>query len=64
MESTKIFEESNKELHRIVKQTSTDEIKINLSKLDTTTKGQILTAVRNIAHQRIKDIEKIILGVQ
>lgn len=64
MESTKIYEDSNKELNRIIKQTSTDEIRIDLTKLDSTTKGQMISAVRTVANQRIKDIEKVIFGVQ
>ena len=64
MESVKIYEESYKELTRIIKETSTGEIKIDPSKLDTETKGQILTAIRNVANQRQKDIGKIIFGVR
>lgn len=64
MESVKIYEESYKELTRINKETSTGEIKIDLSKLDTETKGQMLTAIRNVTNQRQKDIGKIIFGVQ
>ena len=64
MESTKIYEESHKELVRITRETSTGEIRIDPSKLDAETKGQILKAIRGVANQRQKDIEKIIFGVQ
>lgn len=64
MEGNKIYEKSREELYRISKETSTDEIRIDLSKLDTTTKGQIITAVRNVTNSRIKEIEKVIFGVQ
>lgn len=64
MESIKIYEESYKELTRIIKETSTGEIRIDLSKLDTETKGQMLKAIRDVANQRQKNIEKIIFGVQ
>ena len=64
MESTKIYEESHKELIRIARETSTGEIRIDTSKLDTETKGQILKAIRSVVNQRQKDIEKVIFGVQ
>lgn len=64
MEGVKIYEESNKELHRIIKQSGSDEIRIDVSKLDSTTKGEMITAIRNVAHKRVKEIEKVILGVQ
>lgn len=64
MEGNKIYEKSREELYRISKETSTDEIRIDLSKLDTTTKGQMITAVRNVTNSRIKEIEKVIFGVQ
>lgn len=64
MESEKIFEMSNKELLRINKETSTDEIRIDLTKLDSTTKGLMLSAIRSVISQRTKDIEKIIFGVK
>lgn len=64
MEGNKIFEKSREELYRISKSTSTDEIKIDLSKLDTVTKGKMIEAVRNVTNSRIKDIEKVILGIQ
>jgi len=64
MESTKIYEESRKELIRITRETSTGEIRIDPSKLDTETKGQMLKAIRDVANQRQKNIEKIIFGVQ
>lgn len=64
MEGNKIYEKSREELYRISKETTTDEIKIDLSKLDTTTKGQMITAVRNVTNSRIKELEKVIFGVQ
>lgn len=64
MESEKIFEISNKELHRILKETSTDEIRIDLTKLDSTTKGLILSSLRLIVSQRTKELEKVIFGVK
>lgn len=64
MESTKIYEESHKELVRITRETSTGEIRIDPNKLDAETKGQMLKAIRGVANQRQKDIEKIIFGVQ
>ena len=64
MEGVKIYEESNKELHRIIKQSGSDEIRNDVSKLDSTTKGEMITAIRNVAHKRVKEIEKVILGVQ
>lgn len=64
MESEKIFEISNKELHRILKETSTDEIRIDLTKLDSTTKGLILSGLRSVVLQRTKELEKVIFGVK
>lgn len=63
MEGDKIYEISREELYKIIKQ-STDEIKIDLSKLDTVTKGEMLAAIKNVANKRIKDIEKVIFGVK
>lgn len=63
MESIKIFEDSHKELNRIIKETSTDEIRIDLSKLDSVTKGLLLNSIRDTAIERKREIEKVILGV-
>lgn len=63
MEGDKIYEISREELYKIIKQ-STDEIKIDISKLDTVTKGEMLAAIKNVANKRIKDIEKVIFGVK
>lgn len=63
MEGDKIYEISREELYKIIKQ-STDEIKIDLSKLDTVTKGEMLAAIKNVANKRIKDIEKVIFCVK
>ena len=64
MEGNKIYEQSRTELYSVLKQTSTDKIVIDLSKLDSFTKGQMIGAIRNVANQRVKDIDKVILGVQ
>lgn len=64
MEGNKVYEQSRAELYSVLKQTSTDKITIDLSKLDSFTKGQMLGSIRNVANQRIKDIDKVILGVQ
>lgn len=64
MEGEKIYEESHKELIRISRETSTGEIRIDPSKLDTETKGQLLSAIRTVVNQRQKDIEKVIFGVK
>lgn len=65
MESRKIFEESMDELARVEKQsTSAALLTINVGKLDSVTKGQMLDAIRQVCSQRTKDITRVLSGVQ
>lgn len=65
MESRKIFEESMDELARVEKQsTSAALLTINVAKLDSVTKGQMLDAIRQVCSQRTKDITRVLSGVQ
>lgn len=62
MESEKIYDQSLKELRRILKETSTDHITIDFTKVDTTTKSEIITALRNCCNKRAHEVEKVVLG--
>ena len=37
---------------------------INISKLDSISKERLLSAVKNITAERIKDIDRVILGIK
>ena len=62
MESIKIYEQSLKELSRILKETSTDHITIDFTKVDTTTKSEIITTLRTSCNKRAREVEKVCLG--
>lgn len=64
MESKKIYEESRNELTRMLKSTATDTIVINVNKLDEITKNKMITAIQTVAHERQREIDKVVLGVQ
>lgn len=63
MESREIFKESLDELARLDKQTSAAVFAINIDKLDSVTKGQMLDAIRQVISQRTKDINRVLNGV-
>ena len=52
MEGNKIYEDSYKELVKIRKSLSTDTISINVSKLDETTKYDLITAIIKVVTDR------------
>lgn len=64
MESDKIYESSYKELSTISKALSTDHINIDLTKLDTETKGQILSALSSVVSKRKSAVSTIVFGAK
>lgn len=64
MESQKIYEASHEELIKIKKSMSTETFSIDTTKLDADTKNLLLQAINSVVSQRIKDTEKVILGVR
>ena len=68
MESTRIYEESLKELTAITKRLSTSDaikiISIDFSKLDAETKGALKSAINEVVATRRKSINNLIVGVQ
>lgn len=64
MESKNIYEISRDEIVKIRKNLSSDSVTINLSKLDSNTKEQLITAITDVTSKRLKDIDKVVLGVQ
>ena len=65
MESIFRYETSREELVKILDQSSSAaELTINISKLDSISKERLLSAVKNITAERIKDIDRVILGIK
>lgn len=65
MESIERYETSREELVKILDQSSSAaELMINISKLDSISKERLLSAVKNITAERIKDIDRVILGIK
>ena len=64
MEGVKIYEESSKEIARILKTLTATNFSINMDKLDGQTKQELITAIRDVLCKRSKEIEKVTLGVQ
>ena len=65
MESIERYETSREELVKILDQSSSAvELTINISKLDSISKERLLSAVKNITVERIKDIDRVILGIK
>jgi hypothetical protein len=64
MESKKIYKDSYDEMVRIRKQLGGDNVSINFKKLDTTTKGMIMDALRKTIATRISSVQDIVLGPQ
>lgn len=65
MESIERYETSREELVKILDQSSSAaELTINISKLDSISKERLLSAVKNITAERIKDIDRVILGIK
>ena len=64
MESLEKFEGSKKELMRIDKELCADEFVINVAKLDSISKERLLLAIRQTISDRIKDIDRVVLGVK
>ena len=64
MEGKTIYEESHKEITRVLKTMGSTSFTVNTDKLDGETKQELLTAVRDVLYKRSKEIEKVTLGVQ
>lgn len=64
MEGVKIYEESSKEIARVLKTLTATNFSINMDKLDGQTKQELTTAIRDVLFKRSKEIEKVTLGVQ
>ena len=63
MESKKIYESSKAELNKIKKELSTDNVTIDFTKLDSITKGKIISALQNTIAERYPKVEENTLGV-
>ena len=64
MESLERYQSSREELLKIDKQSgAADSMFIDLSKLDSVTKERLLLAINSTVSQRIKDIDRVILGI-
>lgn len=64
MEGVKIYEESHKEILRVLKSLNSSTFSVNVDKLDGETKQQLLNATKDVLTKRSREIEKVILGVQ
>ena len=64
MEGVKIYEESSKEIARVLKTLTATNFSINMDKLDGQTKQELTTAMRDVLCKRYREIEKVTLGVQ
>lgn len=64
MEGDKIYEESRAELQEILKSLSTDSVTINLSKLDGNTRNDLTSVIQKVVYERMKSIDKVILGAK
>ena len=63
MESIKIYEDSRTELLKVQKALGSSSVTIDLDKLDSVSRGQIIEVLRSIISKRNKEIESVILGV-
>ncbi len=64
MESKKIYEESGTEIARIRKSILDDSLTIHMNKLDTETRGELVTAIQKVLVKRQREVEAVYLGVQ
>ena len=64
MESKKIYEESGTEIARIRKSILDDSLTIHMNKLDTETRGELVTAMQKVLVKRQREVEAVYLGVQ
>lgn len=64
MDSLEKFTTSREELVRIDKETSANMFTIDVSKLDSITKERLLLAIRTTISERIKDIDKVVIGIK
>lgn len=63
MESEKIYQESYKELNKLIRDLSQNKLTIDFTKLDTTTSGKIKEELLNCFVERSSEILKVIQGV-
>lgn len=63
MEGISIYEESLKEINRILKTCTSSSFSINVDKLDANTKGLLLTAIQDVLHKRSKEVSDTVTGV-
>ena len=63
MEGQKIYEESYKELSKLKKKISQDQLTIDFAKLDSKTSGLLRTTITNAISERSRDIYSVISKV-
>ena len=63
IEGQKIYEESYKELSKLKKKISQDQLTIDFAKLDSKTSGLLRTTITNAISERSRDIYSVISKV-
>lgn len=64
LESKDIYQKSYEELDQILRVLASDSVTIHFDRLDTNTKEELITAIRNTAYKRKREIDSVRLGVQ
>jgi hypothetical protein len=64
LESKDTYQRSYEELEKIKRSLASDKITIDVTKLDTNTKQEIITALQNVIIKRKGEIDSVRLGVQ
>ena len=64
MEGQKIYEESLIECRKIQRSLASGSINIDVNKLDSNTRGEIVQALGKVLSKRVLDIQKVLTGVK
>lgn len=64
LENSSIYEESVEEMKAVLRTLSGDYVTLDFSKLDDNTKRDLISVLKKVIHERLRSIDKVILGAK